>query len=40
MEAQICIGGKSIFLGVFIEEEDARQAYLDAKEIYHSIKEK
>ncbi len=35
--AQIKKGGKSHFLGLFDKEEDAHQAYLDAKEIYHTI---
>ena len=36
-EAYIHIDGKKIRLGLFDEEQDARQAYLDAKEIYHVI---
>lgn len=35
--AQICIDGRRIYLGRFDNEEDARQAYLDAKAIYHVI---
>ena len=34
-EAQIKVNNKSIHLGSFDKEEDARQAYLDAKKIYH-----
>lgn len=37
-QAQIKIDGKSIHLGYFIHEQDARQAYLDAKIKYHTIK--
>jgi len=36
-KAQIWIGSKNIHLGLFIQEEDAKQAYLNAKEKYHSI---
>ena len=36
-KSQIKVNDKSIHLGVFELEEDARQAYLDAKEIYHII---
>ncbi len=32
---QICKDGKLHHLGYFLKEEDAHQAYLDAKEIYH-----
>lgn len=35
--AQICVNGKDIHLGYFIEEASARQAYLDAKLKYHVI---
>ena len=35
--AQIRINGKNNFLGVFAEEEDAHQAYLKAKELYHKL---
>jgi hypothetical protein len=35
--AQIMVSNKSIFLGYFDTEEDARQAYLDAKDIYHKF---
>ena len=34
-KAQIAINGKNKFLGYLVNEEDARKAYLDAKEIYH-----
>ncbi len=34
---QIHINGKKIYLGRFDSEEDARTAYLQAKEIYHII---
>ena len=33
--AKICINGKKIHLGYFDTEAEARQAYLDAKAIYH-----
>lgn len=36
-EAQIRANGKKINLGYFNSEEEARQAYLNAKEIYHMI---
>jgi hypothetical protein len=36
-KAQIMVKGKNKFLGYFDLEEDARQAYLAAKEIYHTI---
>lgn len=35
--AQIHLNYKNIHLGYFDDENDARQAYLDAKEIYHII---
>ena len=35
--AQICKDGKLHHLGYFLKEEDAHQAYLDAKEIYHTM---
>ena len=35
--AYICIDDTYLHLGYFVEEEDARQAYLDAKKIYHII---
>jgi len=36
-QAKICLNGKTIYLGYFIEEASARQAYLDAKLKYHVI---
>lgn len=36
--ARIWVDGKQIYLGLFIQEEDARNAYLAAKEKYHIIK--
>lgn len=36
-QASIKLNGKQIYLGSFDTEEEARQAYLDAKEIYHKI---
>ena len=36
-QAQIGINGKHIYLGTFITEEEARNAYLEAKKIYHII---
>ena len=38
--AQIHVGGNKIHLGYFESKEDAHNAYLDAKEIYHKIKER
>ncbi len=35
--ANIRKDGKVHYLGLFTKEEDARQAYLDAKEIYHTM---
>jgi hypothetical protein len=35
--AQIALNGNKIYLGMFEKEDDARQAYLDAKEKYHII---
>ena len=35
--AQIKLDGKKHHLGLFDKEEDARQAYLKAKEIYHKM---
>ena len=35
--ARIKINGKTKHLGRFTEEEDARQAYLNAKELYHKL---
>jgi len=36
-QAYIGKDGKKIYLGYFDKEEDAHQAYLDAKEIYHTM---
>lgn len=36
-KAEICVNHKSIYLGLFINKEDAHQAYLDAKKIYHVL---
>ena len=36
-EAKICLDGRDIYLGSFINEEDAHKAYLDAKLIHHKI---
>jgi len=36
-QSSITLNGKSIFLGRFDTEEEAREAYLQAKEIYHKI---
>ena len=35
--ADICINSKLIYLGLFNTEQEARNAYLAAKEIYHKI---
>ena len=35
--AKIMLDGKAIYLGLFDTEEEASQAYQDAKLIYHSI---
>jgi len=35
--ARIMINGKAKYLGYFKKEEDAKQAYLKAKEIYHKM---
>lgn len=35
--AYICVDNKTTTLGYFLNEEDARQAYIDAKKIYHII---
>jgi hypothetical protein len=37
-KSNIRLNNKTIFLGRYDNEEDARQAYLDAKEKYHIIK--
>ena len=34
---RIRLNGKDIHLGLFTDESEARQAYLDAKKIYHII---
>lgn len=36
-ESSICINKKNVYLGVFNTEQEARNAYLAAKEIYHKI---
>ena len=36
-QAQIRFNGKPIYLGLFTEEEDARNAYLEGKSLYHNI---
>ena len=36
-QAQIQLSGKKIYLGLFVNETDARQAYLAGKEKYHII---
>jgi hypothetical protein len=36
-KARIGIDGRTIYLGLFVNEEDARKAYLDAKLIHHQI---
>jgi len=36
-QAQIKINNKKKYLGIFTEEEDARQAYLNAKDLYHKL---
>lgn len=35
--SKITLNGKAIYLGIFNTEEEARQAYLDAKKKYHII---
>ena len=35
--ASIGLNGKNIYLGLYDTEEEARQAYLDAKPIYHKL---
>tara|TARA_R110001592_G_C12772957_1_gene714136 strand:- start:68 stop:550 length:483 start_codon:yes stop_codon:yes gene_type:complete len=37
-ESKIKLNGKTIYLGLFDNEDDARNAYLDAKKKYHIIK--
>ena len=37
--AQIKINGKSIYIGLYDNEEDARNAYLEAKKVHHIIPE-
>ena len=37
-KAQISLNRKRIYIGYFDNEDDARNAYLDAKKIYHIIK--
>jgi hypothetical protein len=36
-QSRIMVNGESIHLGYFDKEEDAKQAYLNAKEIYHKF---
>ena len=36
-KADICLDGKKIYLGLFETEEEARQAYIEAKNIYHKL---
>lgn len=36
-KAQIMVNNKKIHIGLFNTEEEARQAYLDAKKIYHIV---
>jgi hypothetical protein len=38
-EAQIMVNGKRLYLGRYVEEEDARNAYLTAKAKYHVIED-
>lgn len=35
--AKICLNGKLEYLGLYNDEEDARNAYLTAKRVYHKI---
>jgi len=37
--AEITVSGKSLYLGQYVEEEEARNAYLKAKEKYHVIED-
>jgi hypothetical protein len=36
-EVKICIDGNLLFLGYFLDEDEARKAYLNAKSKYHII---
>jgi hypothetical protein len=36
-QSAIALDGKSIYLGLYVTEDEARQAYLDAKAKYHII---
>jgi len=36
-EARIMVSGEDNYLGLFVDEEDARQAYVEAKKIYHAM---
>ena len=36
-QSQICLDDKRIYLGLFNTEQEAREAYLEAKKIYHII---
>jgi len=35
--AQICVNGRTIYLGLFLTIKEARNAYLKAKKLYHKI---